>query len=641
MKKGRGFTIVEMVIVIAIIAILASVLLPTFQNAVGSANTVSPKVTARSAMLEFLASGTVWDKSWPIWLETGGESYVYVNEKLDRADNFPRPVGETRTVYTRTPGMTDFDPAREALTLWRGGGVAYILYPAGIYGEDTEICTAVREDSELYYLSLFAGDWNFVARWEALGDDYFGYPEDDESLPAAILTKATISDILPAAEAAPAEEVNFLAGQTYIKQSSFSGYSSLTTVTLPATVTRFDDSAFNELTKLENIEVEADNPNYKSVDGVLLSKDGKTLYRYPRGRTEESYAIPDGVEKIASYAFYCCRLTKISVPASTSSVAGTAFYISNTLAEFVVSDGSEHFKSDGGVLFTKDGKTLLRYPPAKTGDSYTVPDGVEVISDYSFFGNRLSSIELCSTITEVGQYAFAYCNYLSELTMHDGISVIGSYAFYLNKSIKRLSIPAALTAIGENAFIFTSSLSEIAVSGSKSFTVKDGVLFSADMMRLIRCPVSKEGSYTVPDSVRTIDDGAFFGCGKLTSVALTDGIEGIGQGAFQRCTALTEINIPDSVTEIENNAFYDCNNLTSLALPQSLTMIGSRAFSGCAKLQSVYIPKSCTAINGNAFASCTSLSEVTYGGTADGWRAITIGSGNDKLTGAHITYAGE
>ena len=117
----------------------------------------------------------------------------------------------------------------------------------------------------------------------------------------------------------------------------------------------------------------------------------------------------------------------------------------------------------------------------------------------------------------------------------------------------------------------------------------------------------------IPDSVTSIESGAFSGCSGLTSVVIPDSVTNIGSYAFSGCTGLTSVVIPDSVTSIESGAFYGCSRLPSFTIPNGVTSIGSSTFSGCTGLTSVVIPGSVTSIEANAFSNCSGLVSITIG----------------------------
>jgi hypothetical protein len=137
-----------------------------------------------------------------------------------------------------------------------------------------------------------------------------------------------------------------------------------------------------------------------------------------------------------------------------------------------------------------------------------------------------------------------------------------------------------------------------------------GVLFDKSHTTLIQCPGGKAGSYTVPNSVTSI-----------------------GNGAFSFCYSLTSVTIPNSVTNIGNNAFVNCTSLASVTIPNSVTSIGNVTFSFCTNLTSVTIPNSVTNIGNNAFAICTSLKAVCFQGNAPGAGSdSSVFSGDNNAT---------
>ncbi len=85
---------------------------------------------------------------------------------------------------------------------------------------------------------------------------------------------------------------------------------------------------------------------------------------------------------------------------------------------------------------------------------------------------------------------------------------------------------------------------------------------------------------SLPESVETIETGAFYGCRSLTAINIPDNITTIKGGTFEGCTALTNIKLPSKLTTIESHAFYSSSSMQrAIVLPASLASIGSMAFS--------------------------------------------------------------
>ncbi|MBQ3151470.1 MAG: leucine-rich repeat protein, partial [Clostridia bacterium] len=181
------------------------------------------------------------------------------------------------------------------------------------------------------------------------------------------------------------------------------------------------------------------------------------------------------------------------------------------------------------------------------------------------------------------------------------------------------TIPDSVTSIGDDAFYFCESLTSITVDKNNSNYSSDkyGVLFNKDKTDLIKYPVGNgRTSYTIPDSVTSIGDSAFYSCDSLTSITIPDSVTSIGDGAFAWCDSLTSVTIGNSVTSIGSSAFYYCYSLTSMTIPDSVTSIGNSAFYGC-----------------------TNLTDVYYQGTEAQWNKISIGSYNDPLKNATIHFS--
>lgn len=117
-------------------------------------------------------------------------------------------------------------------------------------------------------------------------------------------------------------------------------------------------------------------------------------------------------------------------------------------------------------------------------------------------------------------------------------------------------------------------------------------------------------SVTLPDTIKTIGEHAFYSLYLLERVNVPDGVVKIDDGAFDCCFALKALEIPDSVTEVGGGLFSADNKLESVRLPKGLTEIGDYMFSGCDRLKSVDIPKGVKRVGIWGFRACKALEEI-------------------------------
>ena len=83
-------------------------------------------------------------------------------------------------------------------------------------------------------------------------------------------------------------------------------------------------------------------------------------------------------------AFENNSIRSFRVPAGVRDLSIYAL-LGNPLEEYVVDASNKVYSSDGGVLFSKDGTELVRYPENRSGDSYTIPDRVKTVRSYAFY----------------------------------------------------------------------------------------------------------------------------------------------------------------------------------------------------------------------------------------------------------------
>jgi hypothetical protein len=263
--------------------------------------------------------------------------------------------------------------------------------------------------------------------------------------------------------------------------------------------------------------------------------------------------------------------------------------------------------------------TIERY--TGLGGAVTLPGSIEgmpvtTIGEAAFDRHLgLISISIPDSVMTIRDSAFAQCTNLTSVTIPDGIVTIGAGAFQHCYSLKRVSIPKSLTSIGHDAFGWCINLTEIVVTPSNpSFSSLDGVLFDKRQTVLIRYPQARQfGDYTIPDTVTSIANSAFEGCGNLTGIVISDSVSVIGDMAFTRCNRLANVQLGNRVTSIGEHAFSGCHSLITITIPDSVRSIERSAFWYCRQLTSVTIGNGLTSIGDWVFRGCRSLTTVTIG----------------------------
>ncbi len=310
-------------------------------------------------------------------------------------------------------------------------------------------------------------------------------------------------------------------------------------------------------------------------------------------------------------------------------------------------DFKDAIKDEYGVMYSHDGKKLLKASFLLCENEYVVREGTEVICDGAFSGcESLQSITIPNSVKSIGDEAFSCCESLQSITIPNSVMSIGAKTFSSCYSLQSVTIPNSVTSIGDNAFDQCKALQNVTIPNSvtsigdyafigcfslQSVTIPnsvtsigDGVFFWCQSLQSITIPNSVTSigdeafrnceslqSVTIPNSVTSIGDEAFCCCFSLQSITIPNSVTKIGDYAFDQCKSLQNVTIPNSVTNIGDGAFHDCESLQSVTIPNSVTNIGDGAFNSCKSLQSVTIPNSVTSIGDGAFFLCYSLQSVT------------------------------
>ena len=148
-------------------------------------------------------------------------------------------------------------------------------------------------------------------------------------------------------------------------------------------------------------------------------------------RNLTSVTIPTSVITIGNIAFSgCTGMTSVAIPDSVTGMGSGVFNNCSSMTAITVASGNTAYQDVDGVLYSKDGKTLVRYPVGKSGTTYTIPDGVTTIDSYAFYNcSGLNSVEIPDGVTTIDSGAFYNCSGLTTVTIPSSVTTIGNYAF--------------------------------------------------------------------------------------------------------------------------------------------------------------------------------------------------------------------
>lgn len=317
-----------------------------------------------------------------------------------------------------------------------------------------------------------------------------------------------------------------------------------------------------------------------------------------------------------------------------------------------------------GVLMysTKNGEATIIGCDAKATGDIIIPD----------------TLGSC-VVTAIGLYSFAECADITGVYVPAGVKEIGHYAFADCTSLKTVGIGKGVEKLGNNVFSNCTALEKITVNKDNAVFTSDenDVLYNKEKTELLVFPAANTAAtYTVSEKVKTIADGTFAGSANVKTIVISDSVTNIGANAFLGSRSLESVSIGKGVTVIGNDAFEGCDKLSSIHVSSDNTVYSSSegvlynkaktelikypagnasetfkigagiqnvrvlSFSNAKNLKAVTISKDVKTIGASAFYGCINIAEVYYEGSETEWKAIEIGTNNNAILGAKITYAG-
>ncbi|MBR2195003.1 MAG: leucine-rich repeat domain-containing protein [Salinivirgaceae bacterium] len=406
---------------------------------------------------------------------------------------------------------------------------------------------------------------------------------------------------------------------TEIRNNAFDGCSSLTSINIPESVTTIGDKAFNNCSGLISVTIPKSvtsigNNAFSGCSSVeTLTYNTNAVGSIFKGiKTLKTVNIGNSVTNVPDEAFNgCSELASITIPDAVTSIGARAFY------------GCSGVKS---ITIPNSVTTIGSYAFNGCNNVETLSYNTRAIGAISKGMKKLKTVIIGDSITSIAAHMFNGCSSLTSVTIPNSVKTIGQQAFDNCTSLDLLIVPDSVTSIGGYAF---EDVNTVIYSGtatgrnwgaktvlSNAVTDGDWLYSDSTKIQLVKY-LGSGGDITIPNTVKSIENGAFRDCTGLTSVTISDSVKSIGVRAFDGCTNLafneynnacylgnsknqylalikpksadiTSCSVNSKCQIIANKAFLNCS-LISIIIPESVTVIGDEAFDGCTELTSISI----------------------------------------------------
>lgn len=386
---------------------------------------------------------------------------------------------------------------------------------------------------------------------------------------------------------------------TTIASQAFYQNTNLTTFTLPDTIKTIESQAFYKCTNLLEVNL-----------GNGLEEIGNEAFYYCQKLTTVTYG--PNLKTIGNSVFYyCSALSSIPIGNTITSIGTYSFYYCNKLTYLPIGDSIETI-----------GNYAFRYCTALT--ELILSDTLKTIGTHAFSNcTKVNNISLPNSLTTIGSYAFNECTAITNIVIPDSVVTMDTYAFYKCTNLLTVKLSNNLQVISNYTFDYCTKLNSVTFPTTGNLVTIGTYAFRYTALE----------SLDLPNSIKTINNYAFYNITELTTVTIPDSVTTFGSNIFQACTGITSYKLPANIETIPTSIFYGCTGLTSITIPKTITTIGSSAFYGCSNVTSIIFESSntVTTISDSAFGNMNKMtsfnipiSVTTLGNTVfTGWTSLT------------------
>ncbi len=300
-------------------------------------------------------------------------------------------------------------------------------------------------------------------------------------------------------------------------------------------------------------------------------------------------ALSDNLTTINEKAFKnCSKLTNFFVPANISFIGKEAFAGCRGMQEFY-SSAKTPFVEDASVFTGIDKETCVVRVPKRL-QYYALMDGWKDFKNIRLVQYDFRENGICYNLNSGNSLSVTYADetynsYSGNVVIPSSVSLHGkeynvksidAKAFYQSKGLTHVSIPSSVTAIGDSAFANCTNLQYVDFSDE---------IESIGIRAFMNCKSLTE--IVLPKKLKTLDERAFFNCSNLENIEFGNALETIGKSAFSYNRGLTTLEFPKSLKSIAKGSFSNCSLLKTISIYSDVLM-GENAFSGCGDLTSVF-----------------------------------------------------
>lgn len=372
-------------------------------------------------------------------------------------------------------------------------------------------------------------------------------------------------------------------------------FSDIQSVTFPDSLKRIERSAFDSCYALTEIDFGNGIEHLgENEDGYIFNScDSLEVLRFPKqlksiGKSAfansgvRAIAFNEGLESIATRAFYGSHLEKVELPASLKNC------------------GSLCFSTVQRVIF--NGDTLPKgFISAITLDEFDSNDGVEAVKVY---------------LKDIPSNARNICKDLQRLSNVKEVKVDRLNRLYIIPSWNKIN-KVCLTSkeyMGFSNLTDMPDIKEIDIEDNPYFKSIDGMIYTKDGESLVLCPSGRTKKVVIADGTKSIETSAFKDS-KVKSVICPDSLQNICCLAFNECPKLQHVDFGKGITILggmQRPVFHKCDSLKNVEFPSQIKYIGKNLFSRCFNLSKIIFHEGLERIGPNAFSSCKNVDTVKF-----------------------------